>query len=69
MAITKDNQPTDLCVANTEEEAIEKFSNGLDEEGTWYASVYANEINEVDGYGIALIKNGGKLPKRKRIDC
>jgi hypothetical protein len=63
-AISTDYDPTGLCVAETEENAIVKFSKYLDNQCIWYTSVCADEINEVDGYGIALIENIGKISKK-----
>jgi hypothetical protein len=50
-----DYEPFGLVAEVTEEKAIKKFSNILDEDGTWYASVSAEEVNQVDGYDIKLI--------------
>jgi hypothetical protein len=48
-----DYEPCDFVVAETEEEAIEKFKRELDKEGIWYAGVTAHEV-EVDGYTITV---------------
>lgn len=51
-----DYDPTGLVVAESEEKAIEKYEQSLDEDGVWVASVHAEEITEVDGYKINLNK-------------
>ena len=50
-----DYEPFGLVVAETEEKAIKKFSDSLDEGGTWYASVSAEVVEVVDGYGIEIV--------------
>ncbi len=51
-----DYDPTGLVVAESEEKAVEKYEQLLDDEGVWVASVHAVEITEVDGYKIELDK-------------
>jgi hypothetical protein len=51
-----DYEICDFVVAETEEEAEEKFKRKLDEEGTWYAgTVRAYEV-KIDGYKITVTK-------------
>lgn len=47
---------TGLVVAESEEKAVKKYEQLLDEDGVWVASVHAEEITEVDGYKINLNK-------------
>ena len=51
-----DYEPTGVVVAETEEEAEEKFKKELDDEGIWHTgSIWAQEV-KVDGYEIVLKK-------------
>ena len=55
-AYAGDYEPTGVVVAETEEEAEEKFKKELDDEGIWYAGlIWAQEV-KVDGYEIIVRK-------------
>lgn len=55
-AYAGDYEPTGVVVAETEEEAEEKFKKELDDEGIRYTgSIWAQEV-EVDGYEIIVRK-------------
>ena len=49
-------EPTGVVVAETEEEAEEKFKKELDGEGIWYAGLIWVQEVKVDGYEIIVRK-------------
>lgn len=55
-AYCDDYEPIELVVAETREEALKKFTTELDAELSWYTGEGADEIDEVDGYKIILVK-------------
>ena len=55
-AYAGDYEPTGVVVAETEEEAEEKFKKELDDEGIWYAGlIWVKEV-KVDGHEIIVRK-------------
>jgi hypothetical protein len=50
-----DYEPIELHIAETEDEAIQKMADNLDNECIWYASISAEVIEIVDGFGIDVI--------------
>jgi len=55
-AYAGDYEPTGVVVAETEEEAEEKFKKELDDEGIWYAGLIWVQEVKVDGHEIIVRK-------------
>lgn len=55
-AYAGDYEPTGVVVAETEEEAEEKFKKELDDEGIWYAGLILVQELKIDGYEIIVRK-------------
>jgi hypothetical protein len=54
-ATCTDYDPVELHVAETEEQAKKMIADSLDEQMIWYASVSADVVEVVDGFGIDVI--------------
>lgn len=55
-AQTRDYSPSGMIVASTEEEAMQRWKQQLEDDGSWYFAETVHEVNEIDGYRVVFRK-------------